>query len=115
MTITHVTEYNRKASIKYAERCRSWNREQGGFPQAAFYFYSYRNQLRKTGYVLEYPLGGDRTGSHWFKTKREAVEYSNKKLTERNMQMVEGTDFVLNRANCEVLSKDSQTWVECYQ
>lgn len=31
------------------------------------------------------------------------------------LSSVEGDDFVLNKANCEVLYKDGKTWVECYR
>ena len=56
-----------KASAE-AHKMNYW----GNMPQLAFYgFYSPRTgEFRKTGFVRKL-----KNGSHWFKTKKEALEY----------------------------------------
>ena len=53
MQILQVIEYNNRQSVKYHEACQAWEPNEGGFPQAAFYFMSNaRGDYRKTGFVL---------------------------------------------------------------
>lgn len=71
MTVMHVTEYNRVQERKYSEACSKWRPETGGFPQAAFYFFSnqFTGALRKTGYVAY-----DERTAILRPTRREAIQ-----------------------------------------
>lgn len=52
MTILPVFKYNQQQELKYHAACQAWKPEEGGFPQAAFYFMcTHRGDFRKTGYV----------------------------------------------------------------
>lgn len=56
MKVLKVRDYNDLQGIEYDKRCKEWTPEQGGFPQAAFYFFSnhvgrYAGLYRLTGYV----------------------------------------------------------------
>lgn len=70
MQVLQVIEYNRQAEIKYHKNCGEWQPKNGGFPQAAFYFYSTNyGSFRRTGYVAF-----DITRSIWRPTKKEAIQ-----------------------------------------
>lgn len=74
--IIPAKEYNKLAIEKYHRDCEAYRQSgrNSGMPQIAFYgFYSPRtNDHRQTGYVYK-----TKHGSHWFKTKRAAVNYYN--------------------------------------
>lgn len=70
MKILTALEYNKQAENKYGEACKNWKMEDGGFPQAAFYFFSTRDgNFRRYGYVAS----GDHK-AYWNKTKKGAIE-----------------------------------------
>ena len=70
--------YNELSHAKWHrdyDKARAEGRDWGQMPQLAFYgFYSPRTgELRKSGYVRKM-----RSGSHWFKRKRDAIAYVEK-------------------------------------
>jgi hypothetical protein len=70
MKVLQVKKYNKTQEKRYHEDCRSWKPQKGGFPQAAFYFFSTNfGSFRKTGYVAF-----NEGSSFWRPTKKEAVE-----------------------------------------
>ena len=76
--IITAKQYQARQETKYHNDCKKWEPEQGGFPQAAFYFFSDKNgNHRQAGYVL---ICG---GSHfWRKTKRECVAIAKRETLE---------------------------------
>jgi hypothetical protein len=70
MQVLPVKKYNLMQELRYDEACKNWRLEQGGFPQAAFYFFStQQGSFRQTGYVA---FGDNR--AVWRKTKHEAIK-----------------------------------------
>jgi len=69
MEVLQVKKYNALQEIKYDKACHEWDSAKGGFPQAAFYFFSTSfGTFRQTGYVA---FGGQK--SVWRPTKKEAI------------------------------------------
>ncbi len=69
MQVVPVKEYNRQQEIKYSQDCQDWTSSQGGFPQAAFYFFSTnRGEFRRTGWVAF-----DKRSAVLRKTKQAAI------------------------------------------
>ncbi len=69
MKVLQVKKYNARQEVRYHEACEAWKSEEGGFPQAAFYFSCTNNgNYRKVGYIAF----NDRK-SVWGLTKKEAI------------------------------------------
>jgi hypothetical protein len=77
MKVVHINKYHGLQQAKYSKACREWKPSQGGFPQAAFYFFSKpTGEFYKSGYVA---FGDGEAGARGHKavlrrTKKEAVE-----------------------------------------
>jgi hypothetical protein len=70
MKVLQVKKYNAIQKIKYSKSCEKWKPLDGGFPQAAFYFFSTTyGTYRKTGYVAF-----EKNKAIWRPTKKEAME-----------------------------------------
>ena len=67
MEILSVRDYNARQKVKYHDDCKNWDSRKGGFPQAAFYFFSTQfGQFRQKGFV------GIKGNAHYFRlTKKE--------------------------------------------
>lgn len=77
--ILPAKKYNDLAVAKWHkdwDKAKAEGRHWGQMPQLAFYGFYRPNsgEHRTTGYVKKMP-----NGSHWFKTKREAMVYDDKK------------------------------------
>jgi hypothetical protein len=69
MQVLQVKQYNAKQKAKYSEATSAWRPEQGGFPQAAFYFFSTsQGQFRRKGFVAF-----ENNKAIWRSTKKEAI------------------------------------------
>ena len=66
-----VSEFNRRAAIKYSEAWREWNPEKGGTPYYPMYaFTNIDGSDKKSGFVLSI----ENRRHFWKKTKRECIE-----------------------------------------
>lgn len=54
MRLLHVDDYNAQQRIKYTEKCKEWEPNQGGFPQATFYFFTDKNGNMLTDGFIAY-------------------------------------------------------------
>ncbi len=73
MEVLQVKKFNALQEKRYNEACKAWKPEDGGFPQAAFYFScTNQGQFRETGYIAF-----DYRANVWRATKKEAIEAFN--------------------------------------
>ena len=76
--VVNVKLYNQLSHAKWQrdwDKAKSEGRDWGCMPQLAFYgfYHPKTGELRETGFVRKL-----RTGSHWFKLKRDALAYVEK-------------------------------------